>query len=100
MAEEPLPLFQRRTRNLTRSTLAGLQWAYLGAAAGTVVQFGMAAVMARLLSPTALGLAALAGLFLGASTVESRPLGRDDSRGERCGRGVPSRLRIKVNEHG
>jgi lipopolysaccharide exporter len=64
MVEEPSPLFQRRTTNLTRSTLAGLQWAYLGTAVGAVLQFGMAAVMARLLSPTAFGLVALAGLFL------------------------------------
>jgi lipopolysaccharide exporter len=64
MAEEPSPLFERRTTNLTRSTLAGLQWAYLGTAVGAVLQFAMAAVMARLLSPTAFGLVALAGLFL------------------------------------
>jgi lipopolysaccharide exporter len=55
---------ERDTRNLTRSTLVGLQWAYLGTAAGAVLQFGMTAIMARLLTPAAFGLVALAGLFL------------------------------------
>jgi lipopolysaccharide exporter len=54
----------RPTTDLTRHTLAGLQWAYLGSAVGAVLQFGMTAVMARLLTPAAFGLVALAGLFL------------------------------------
>jgi lipopolysaccharide exporter len=54
----------RPTSNLTRQTVTGLQWSYLGAAVGAVLQFGMTAVMARLLTPTAFGLVALAGLFL------------------------------------
>jgi lipopolysaccharide exporter len=54
----------RPTQDLTRHTLAGLQWTYLGTVVGAVFQFGMTAVMARLLSPAAFGLVALAGLFL------------------------------------
>lgn len=64
MTDVPTPPDERQTANLTRSTLAGLQWAYLGSAAGAVLQFGMTAVMARLLTPAAFGLVALAGLFL------------------------------------
>jgi lipopolysaccharide exporter len=55
---------ERPTTELTRRTISGLQWTYLGAAAGAVLQFGMTAVMARLLTPAAFGLVALAGLFL------------------------------------
>lgn len=51
-------------RNLSRRTAIGLQWTYLGTAVGGVLQFGMAAVLARLLTPTAFGLVALAGVFL------------------------------------
>ncbi|WP_052667110.1 lipopolysaccharide biosynthesis protein [Nitriliruptor alkaliphilus] len=54
----------RSTSDLTRQTLAGLQWTYLGSAVSVVFQFGMTAVLARLLSPAAFGLVALAGLFL------------------------------------
>jgi lipopolysaccharide exporter len=61
VAEEPTA---RPTTGLTRSTLAGLQWTYLGTATTAVFQFGMTAVMARLLTPAAFGLIALAGLFL------------------------------------
>jgi lipopolysaccharide exporter len=61
--DEVNPL-DRPTSNLTRHTLSGLQWAYLGTAIGAVLQLGMGAVMARLLTPTAFGLVALAGLFL------------------------------------
>jgi lipopolysaccharide exporter len=64
MSEVPTPPVERQSTNLTRSTLAGLQWAYIGSAAGAVLQFGMTAVMARLLTPAAFGLVALAGLFL------------------------------------
>lgn len=61
MAETPPG---RPTADLTRHTVAGLQWTYLGTVVGAVFQFGMTAVMARLLSPAAFGLVALAGLFL------------------------------------
>jgi len=62
MDEVPKP--ERPTADLTRHTLKGLQWAYLGTAIGGVLQFAMTMVMARLLTPTAFGLMALAGLFL------------------------------------
>jgi lipopolysaccharide exporter len=55
---------ERPTSDLTRHTLSSLQWSYLGTAVGGVLQFGMAAVMARLLTPAAFGLVALAALFL------------------------------------
>lgn len=58
------PSSDRPAGNLTRQTVSGLQWSYFGSLAGGVLQFGMTAVMARLLSPTAFGLVALAGLFL------------------------------------
>lgn len=62
MSDDPSP--DRPTSNLTRHTLKGLQWAYLGSAVGGILQFGMAAALARLLSPSAFGLIALANLFL------------------------------------
>jgi len=61
---DDVPPPERPTAGLTRHTLKGLQWAYLGTAIGGVLQFGMTMVMARLLTPTAFGLIALAGLFL------------------------------------
>jgi lipopolysaccharide exporter len=54
----------RPAGNLTRQTVTGIQWSYLGSIVGGVLQFGMTAVMARLLTPAAFGLVALAGLFL------------------------------------
>jgi lipopolysaccharide exporter len=54
----------RPTTQLSQRTLAGLQWTYLATAVGAVLQFGMTAVLARLLPPAAFGLVALAGLFL------------------------------------
>jgi len=61
---DEIPSPDRSTAGLTRSTLTGLQWSYIGSAVGGVLQFGMAAIMARLLTPAAFGLVALAGLFL------------------------------------
>lgn len=55
---------ERPDGNLTRQTVAGIQWSYLGSLAGGVLQFGMMAVMARLLTPAAFGLVALAGVVL------------------------------------
>lgn len=54
----------RPTTDLTRHTLSGLQWTYLASIVGVILQFGMTAIMARLLTPAAFGLVALAGLFL------------------------------------
>jgi lipopolysaccharide exporter len=61
---EPTEPPDRPTTDLTRHTLSGLQWTYLATAVGVFLQFGMTAVMARLLTPTAFGLVALAGIFL------------------------------------
>jgi lipopolysaccharide exporter len=55
---------ERATTNLTSRTLSGLKWMYLATAIGAVLQFGMTAVLARLLTPTAFGLIAFAGVFL------------------------------------
>lgn len=44
--------------------MAGVKWSYLGSLAAGVLQFGMTAVMARLLNPAAFGLIALAGVVL------------------------------------
>jgi lipopolysaccharide exporter len=62
MPELPTP--EGSPTGLTRTTLTGLQWSYIGSAVAAVLQLGMAAVMARLLTPAAFGLVALAGLFL------------------------------------
>jgi lipopolysaccharide exporter len=59
---EPPP--SRSTSDLTRQTVSGLQWTYLGTGVSVVLQFGMTAVLARLLNPAAFGLVALASLFL------------------------------------
>ncbi len=59
---EPPP--EHRTTDLSRQTLGGLKWTYVGTTVAAVLQFGMTAVLARLLTPTAFGLIALAGLFL------------------------------------
>jgi lipopolysaccharide exporter len=55
---------ERPLRDLSRRTAIGLQWTYLGTAVGGVLQFGMAALLGRLLTPLAFGLVALAGIFL------------------------------------
>lgn len=50
--------------SLTRRTVAGLQWSYLQTAVSAVLQLGMAAVLARVLTPKAFGLVALGDLSL------------------------------------
>jgi lipopolysaccharide exporter len=50
--------------NLTQLSVAGVQWSYIGSFIGGMLQLGMTALLARLLSPAAFGLVALAGLFL------------------------------------
>jgi len=55
---------EHRNSDLSRQTLGGLTWTYFGTTVGAVLQIGMTAVLARLLTPTAFGLIALAGLFL------------------------------------
>lgn len=66
MAGEPPPDPPpgRPSTDLTRQTLSGLRWVYLGTMVGIVLQFGMTAVLARLLTPAAFGLIAFAALFL------------------------------------
>ncbi|MGV7222799.1 MAG: lipopolysaccharide biosynthesis protein [Nitrospinales bacterium] len=51
-------------KNLTARTLHGLKWSYLGTVVKTILQIGVAAIMARLLDPTAFGLIAMAGVIL------------------------------------
>ena len=81
----------RPTTDLSRRTLGGLQWTYLGSAVGAVLQIAMAAVLARLLTPAAFGLVALAGVFLRfigyfsqagvtQALVQKQTLSRDDIR--------------------
>lgn len=50
--------------NLTRHTVSGVKWSYFASIAGGVLQIATTAVMARLLTPTAFGLVALAGVAL------------------------------------
>ncbi|MFP5310007.1 MAG: lipopolysaccharide biosynthesis protein [Actinomycetes bacterium] len=54
----------RRDADLTRRTLGGLRWSYAQTAVASVLQLGMAAVLARLLTPEAFGLVALGDLSL------------------------------------
>lgn len=50
--------------SLTRHTVAGVKWSYFASLTGGVLQLGTTAVMARLLTPAAFGLVALAGVAL------------------------------------
>jgi O-antigen/teichoic acid export membrane protein len=50
--------------NLTAITIYGLKWSYFGTVAKTLLQIGVASIMARLLDPTAFGLIAMAGVIL------------------------------------
>jgi lipopolysaccharide exporter len=61
---DELPPSERPEGDLTRQTVAGIQWSYLSSFAGGLLQIGMMAVMARLLTPAAFGLIALAGVVL------------------------------------
>lgn len=81
----------RPTTDLSRRTLGGLQWTYVGSVVGAVLQIAMAAVLARLLTPAAFGLVALAGVFLRfvgyfsqagvtQALVQKQTLSRDDIR--------------------
>ncbi len=70
--EDPEPPQPGRQPNLTRHTLAGLQWTYLQTAVHAAAQLVVAAVLARLLTPTAFGLVALAGLTLRFANYFSR----------------------------
>lgn len=60
----PEPSNGRPSTDLTRRTFSGLRWMYLGTGVGVILQFGMTAVLARLLTPAAFGLIAFAALFL------------------------------------
>ena len=88
MTEQP-PL--RPTDDLSKRTLAGLQWNALGSAVSAVLHIVMAAILARLLSPAAFGLVALASVFLRfadyfsragitQALIQKHSLSRDDIR--------------------
>ena len=51
-------------KNLTARTIHGLKWSYLGTVVKTILQIGVAAIMARLLDPAAFGLIAMVGVIL------------------------------------
>jgi len=82
---------ERPTTDLSRRTFGGLQWTYIGSVVGAVLQIAMTAVLARLLTPAAFGLVALAGVFLRfvdyfakagitQALVQKQTLTRDDIR--------------------
>lgn len=60
------------TRNLTARTLSGVKWTYIAAAISAVLQIVYAAVMGRLLAPSAFGLLAMAMLALRFATYFAR----------------------------
>ena len=61
---------------LTSRTLAGLEWAFLGAGAQTLLSLGIVMTLARLLAPEDFGRIAIALVFLGlAETVGRRSVG-------------------------
>lgn len=79
------------SENLTKRTASGLQWTYLNAAVSGVLQILMAAILARLLAPSAFGLLALANLTLRfvqyfsrvgivPAVIQKQTLSRDDLR--------------------
>ena len=51
-------------KNLTARTIHGLKLSYLGTVVKTILQIGVAAIMARLLDPAAFGLIAMVGVIL------------------------------------
>lgn len=59
-----MPAHEQHSTDLTRHTLSGLRWMYLGTTVSGVLQFGITAAFARLLTPAAFGLIAFAGVFL------------------------------------
>lgn len=62
--DEPTPEEDPIPPSLTQRTFVGLQWTYLQSAVGGVLQIAMAAVLGRLLTPSAFGLLVLANLVL------------------------------------
>lgn len=52
------------SQSLTSATVHGLKWSYLSTFVNVVLQIGVTAVLARLLTPSAFGLVAMAGVFL------------------------------------
>jgi O-antigen/teichoic acid export membrane protein len=50
--------------SLTSATVHGLKWSYTSSAVNVVLQIGVTAVLARLLTPSAFGLVAMAGVFI------------------------------------
>lgn len=50
--------------SLTATTVHGLKWSYASTIVNVVLQIGVTAVLARLLTPSAFGLVAMAGVFL------------------------------------
>ena len=77
--------------SLTATTVHGLKWSYASTLVNVVLQIGVTALLARLLTPSAFGLVAMAGVFLGfgqyfaqmgaGQAIVQRPgLSRDDVR--------------------
>ncbi len=77
--------------SLTTRTFHGLKWSYLDTAINAVLQIGYTAVMARLLSPAAFGLVAMANVVLrfgsyfaqmgmGSALVQKKELSQEEIR--------------------
>jgi len=54
----------RMPESLTSATVHGLKWSYASSFVNVVLQIGVTAVLARLLTPSAFGLVAMAGVFI------------------------------------
>lgn len=81
----------RVPESLTSATVHGLKWSYASSAVNVVLQIGVTAVLARLLTPSAFGLVAMAGVFIsfgryfaqlgaGQALVQKRDLSAHDVR--------------------
>ena len=63
---------KRPSRSLTQRTITGMAWAAWGKGAYTVLQLGVLAIMARLITPAEFGVVSAAILVIGFSTVFSQ----------------------------
>jgi O-antigen/teichoic acid export membrane protein len=63
---------KRSSRSLTQRTITGMAWAAWGKGAYTVLQLGVLAIMARLITPAEFGVVSAAILVIGFSTVFSQ----------------------------
>ena len=61
---QPADPNQGKRQGLTAATLHGLKWSYTSTFVNAILQIGVTAVLARLLTPSAFGVVAMASVFL------------------------------------